>query len=82
MPFTEETLRSRFTYHKPTGNKAIYHQEVRNGCLDLALLINQKCPDSREQSLAITKLEEVMMWAMAAIARNDEVIIPEEKTNV
>lgn len=79
MPFTEETLRHRFSYHKPTGNKAVIHQEIRNGCLDLALLINTKCPDSREQSLAITKLEETMMWAMAAIARNPEIIEPEKK---
>jgi len=78
MPFTEETLRHRFNYHKPTGNKAVFHQEIRNGCLDLALLINKKCPDCREQSLAITKLEEVMMWAMAAIARNDEIITMED----
>ena len=78
MAFSEDTLKHRFNYHKPTGNKAVYHQEIRNGCLDLALLINQKCPDSREQSLAITKLEEVMMWAMAAIARNDEIITMED----
>lgn len=79
MAFTEELLRHRFNYYKPTGNKAVYHQEVRNGCLDLALLINTKCPDCREQAVAITKLEEVMMWAMAAIARNDEILVEEKQ---
>ena len=28
------------------------------------------CPDSRELALAITKLEEVVFWANAAIARH------------
>lgn len=28
------------------------------------------CPDSRELSLAITKLEEAIMWANASIARS------------
>ena len=30
------------------------------------------CPESREASLAITKLEEAIMWANAAIARRPE----------
>jgi hypothetical protein len=79
MAFTEETLRSRFGNHKLTGNKVIYRQEIKDGCLSLALLINEKCPDSREQSLAFTQLEQVMMWSLLAIERNDEVIIQEEK---
>jgi len=29
------------------------------------------CPDSRERSLALTKLEEAVSWANAAIARNE-----------
>jgi len=28
------------------------------------------CPDSREKSLALTNLEQTVMWAIAAIARN------------
>lgn len=34
--------------------------------------ITHKTPKSREQSLAITKVEEAMFWANAAIARNQE----------
>lgn len=32
--------------------------------------ILKSCPDSRERSLALTKIEEAVMWANAAIARN------------
>ena len=38
---------------------------------ELAELIEACCPDSREKSLAHTKVEEAAMWANAAIARNE-----------
>jgi hypothetical protein len=79
MAFTEEVLRNRFQYHKPTGNKPVLHEEMRNACFDLAVLINKKCPDCREQAVAITKLEEVMMWANTAITRYPETILEEDK---
>jgi hypothetical protein len=52
---------------------------MRNACFDLAVLINKKCPDCREQAVAITKLEEVMMWANTAITRYPETILEEDK---
>ena len=59
-----------FSYHKPDAEKQLCHENVRNQCKDLAQVLNQHVPDSREKSLAITKLEEVLLWANAAIARN------------
>ena len=35
-----------------------------------ANLLVDNCPPSRELSLALTNLEQVMFWANAAIARN------------
>ena len=37
---------------------------------DLLKSIQGKCPDSREKSLAITKLEESVMWAVKSIVVN------------
>lgn len=37
---------------------------------ELAHLIDKRCPNSREKSLALTNLEQAMMWANAAIQRN------------
>ena len=37
----------------------------------LAHLLVTNCPESRELSCALTKLEEAVMWANAAIARNE-----------
>ena len=64
-------LENRFAYHKPkdvaTGNR---HADIRQALYDVAVAITEKTPVSREQSVAITKLEEAMFWANAAIARN------------
>jgi hypothetical protein len=66
-----EELENRFKWHKPkdsaTGDK---HDEIRQECLALAEIINDTVPEGREKVLAFTKLEEVMMWANAGIARN------------
>ena len=59
-----------FDYHAPDEEKVRRHENVRAGCRTLAHLIDRSVPDSREKSLAITNLEEVLSWANAAIARN------------
>jgi hypothetical protein len=63
-------LKNRFTYHPPEGNQASIYEKLRFNGLNLAEMIDELAPDSREKSLAITKLEEAIMWANASIARN------------
>ena len=60
-----------FGYRAPNSERAADHGEMREQVLQLARYINDVVPDGREKSLAITKLEEVMLWANAAIARQD-----------
>ncbi|WP_254778351.1 Acb2/Tad1 domain-containing protein [Aneurinibacillus thermoaerophilus] len=63
-------IENNFKYHAATGDKGERHDKVRALCKELAYEIELLCPQSRERSVAMTKLEEVMMWANAAIARN------------
>lgn len=64
-------LENRFSFHPAdTEEKKQAHETVRNTCLRLAIDLNTMMVDSREKSLAITGLEEVMFWANAGIARN------------
>lgn len=65
-----QDLTNRFTYHPPTEDQALIYEGIRDRGLNFALYLNAHCPDSRELSLAITKIEEAVMWANAAIARN------------
>lgn len=62
----------RFRHHAPKEGQADKYQTIRASALVLAEQINQLCPDSREKSTAITKLEEVVFWANASIARREK----------
>ena len=64
-------IEKNFTYHSPKGDQPNRYECIRNTAKGFAMLINDACPDSREKSLAFTKLEEAVMWANAAIARNE-----------
>lgn len=65
-----KTIANNFTYHAPNDAQIISYEVLRSQAKGLALDIQNECPDSREKSLAFTKLEECVMWANAAIARN------------
>jgi hypothetical protein len=60
----------RFDYVSPTPEKQVVHEGTLEAYKALAWEIAAWLPESREKSLAITALEESLMWANAAIARN------------
>lgn len=64
-------IEKNFTYHAPDESRQVRYLNIRNMARDFAYVIDHVCPDSREKSLAMTKLEEAVMWANAAVARNE-----------
>lgn len=68
---TPEELEARFTYHPPKDDQPQRYEKLRFNGRNLAEMIDELAPESREKSLALTKLEEAVMWANAAIARRD-----------
>lgn len=64
-------LVSRFTYHPPKDGQADKYHVIRENALEIAKGLVTACPPSRELSLALTKLEEAVFWANAAIARHE-----------
>jgi hypothetical protein len=66
-----QELEKRFTYHAPKNDQPERYTTLREFAKTFALAIVKFCPDSRERSLAITKLEEVVFWMTASIARNE-----------
>lgn len=65
-------LVNRFTHHPSENGQPEHYKKIRDTALQMAMVINIECPDSREKSLAITNLEQTVFWANAAIARNKE----------
>ena len=62
-------IETRFTYHKPKEGQPEKYVILRDKAKDLAREFELQCPESREKSLAVTNLEQAVMWANAAIAR-------------
>lgn len=63
-------LDKRFTYHAPKPGQPAIYEGLRAKAWELAELIVATTPTSREQSLALTHLEESVFWANAGLARN------------
>jgi len=67
---TVTDLSNRFSYHPPKDEETKRaHERVRTYLLQMAEEFSDSLPDGREKALVITKLEEAMFWANAAIAR-------------
>lgn len=66
----DPVIENNFKYHSPKEGQPEKYVALREKAKEFAYLIDELCPRSREKSLAVTKLEEVTMWANASIARN------------
>lgn len=71
MNFDQKELNTRFTYHPPKGDQQERYVKIRDQGKTLAEVISELTPSSREQALALTSLEQAIMWANAAIARRE-----------
>lgn len=66
-----KNLENNFRYHAPKDGQTERYQAIRDKAKEFAALIVSECPPSRESSIALTELETSVMWANAAIARNE-----------
>jgi hypothetical protein len=66
-----EQIEKAFTYHAPKEEQPKKYGFIRDHAKEYAEIIDHLCPNSREKSLALTKLEEAVFWANASIARNE-----------
>lgn len=67
----QEEIDRRFKYHPPKDDQAERYEGLRGAAHRLATMIVHLVPPGREQSLALTKLEEAIMHANSAIARGE-----------
>lgn len=71
---TEDVIKrieNDFSYKRPNENQVPRYNLIRDAAKNYAVTLCEMCPPSRELSVALTTLSEVVMWANAAIARNE-----------
>lgn len=68
---TTQQIENNFQYHAPKDDQQERYVFLRDEAKILAYNIVKNTPPSREQSLALTNLEQAIFWANAAIARNE-----------
>jgi len=64
-----EKIEIDFSYNPQVGNQDELYQDLRTRAKSIAYVIDAVCPDSFEKETAMMKLNEVVFWANAAIAR-------------
>lgn len=70
MPeLTDHELNLRFCFDRQISIEVEKYRKLQDQFLGLAYAIRDICPDSRERSLAFTKIEESMFWVNSSFAR-------------
>ena len=67
-----ERVAQAHSFHRADAEKQSQHEEVREVTRKCAQRLLELCPKSRELSLALTAMQDAMMWANAAIAIHQE----------
>lgn len=69
--YINPVLDNSYSYHAPKGDQTERYEALRGKAKELAHMIDELCPSSREKSLAQTNLEQTVMWANKSIACNE-----------
>lgn len=64
-------IEDNFSYHPPKEDQPDRYSALRETAKQFAFQVVGNVPPGREQSLALTKIEEASFWANAGIARGE-----------
>lgn len=71
-------MKKTYAYHKPSAESLATIRELREMFSKLSDNVERLSPKSREQSVALTNLEQAAMWAIKAVVCNDPQSVMEE----
>lgn len=72
-----DRLLHNMTNHPMTPWDVTKVEELRQRFKGLGAAVLKSCPESRERSVALTQLEDALMWSVASIARNQTPLVDE-----
>lgn len=64
-----DRIENDFKYHPPADSRIPDFKTMRDQARMFAHIIDTLVPDGREKATALTKLEEVVFWSNAGLAR-------------
>ena len=67
---TVEDISGRFRYKEMSDERKQSSEFIGEKFIDLGDIIDIHCPNNRERSLALTKLEEALMWVNKSLSKN------------
>lgn len=76
MEPTAESYKRSLTNHTPSPAALARIEALREAGKGLVDLLFEAVPHSRERSLALTHLEETVMWAVKAVVLTDPDAVP------
>ena len=68
MSTQRDEILNRFRFHPATPETGPVHDSVRAVFADTAAFVLDNVPPGRHQSLALTALQEAMLWANTSVA--------------
>lgn len=74
-----DDIENWFSFHPLTEADRLLYEHIRDEAKAFAYLIAGRCPASRERTVALRKLREVMMYANASVACNPPALQLPEK---
>lgn len=66
-------IENNFRFHPPMAGQSEMAAALRSKAREMAYVIHDICPPSREKQIAMQHLEQAMFYAEAAFKRNDYV---------
>jgi hypothetical protein len=77
---TKEEVIHAFTYHKPRNDvEVMFYETYREKVKQNALVLMDFVPECAERTLALRHLEQAVMYANAAVARNGMMVSIEKE---
>lgn len=73
-------LENRTSHHQLSDKGTDRVLQMRALALDAAQAVTDLVPEGREQSLALTKIEEFLFWSNAGIARHPDFQANEDRS--
>ncbi|HET7713679.1 MAG TPA: hypothetical protein VFK94_05280 [Patescibacteria group bacterium] len=75
---SDEALENMLGFHPATDEAKPLYVDIRKEFTELAKFLNDILPESREKSLAFTKLQEAQMFAIGSVAIHTTPLVREQ----